>query len=246
MIMAILVGCGNNNGTIKYPDKPKSDIYVQDNAHMLNDECKKKILAMGKELDNKHHAQIVVVTVDSLNGSDIESYSNELFRQWGIGSKDKNNGILLLISKNDKKFRIEIGYGMEGKITDGMAGEELQKLAPYFKDNKFSEGVFTVYQDLVGMTYEEYGEVQPERETFQESVPISGGFLGDLVLFILSLTLIEQCGIGVLVIIAIIFLAKTGLLEVIFNVLLSCIGDGDDGDGFGGGSSGGGGASGGW
>ena len=80
------------------PARPASDIYVQDNADLLSKDTKQQILSIGHELDQKTTAQIVVVTVKNLDDQSIEEYAHQLFRQWGIGSKDKNNGILLLIS----------------------------------------------------------------------------------------------------------------------------------------------------
>ncbi|MBQ9480270.1 MAG: TPM domain-containing protein, partial [Selenomonadaceae bacterium] len=89
------------------PPAPAHDIYVSDFASMLNDADKNQIIELGRELDQKHGAQIVVVTLDTLDGADIDQYANELFRAWGIGDRKKNNGVLLLIAKEDHKFRIE-------------------------------------------------------------------------------------------------------------------------------------------
>ena len=100
------------------PDKPTHDIYVVDNANMLDNSTKSDILNKGKELEENTGAQFVVVTINSLDGQDIESYSNDLFNSWGIGSKDNNNGVLLVVAKNDHKYRLEIGSGLEGTLTD--------------------------------------------------------------------------------------------------------------------------------
>ena len=103
------------------PTAPTKNIYVADYAAMIDDATKNQILAIGGELDKKYKAQIVVVTLDNLGGSSIEEYANELFNSWGIGDKDLNNGVLILIAKNERRFRIEVGYGLEGAITDGYA-----------------------------------------------------------------------------------------------------------------------------
>ena len=95
------------------PEPPTEEIYVADFAHMMQGEDREKMLAIGGDLDSRFGAQLVVVTVDRLDGEEIESYANRLFRAWGIGDAEKNNGVLLLIAKEDRKFRVEVGYGLE-------------------------------------------------------------------------------------------------------------------------------------
>ena len=131
------------------PDKPTHDIYVVDNANMLDNSTKSDILNKGKELEENTGAQFVVVTINSLDGQDIESYSNDLFNSWGIGNKDNNNGVLLVVAKNDHKYRLEIGSGLEGTLTDSLCYDLLSKdIKPKFKDGKYNEGVSTLYSDI--------------------------------------------------------------------------------------------------
>lgn len=144
------------------PPAPTTDIYVTDYAGMIDYSTKEKILAIGGELDAKYKAQIAVVTVDSLGFSTIEEYANELFRSWGIGDKNLNNGVLLLIAKDDRKFRIEVGYGLEGAITDGYAGEVLDGMKDYFREENYSEGILNAYKILTAKVYEEYGGEVPQ------------------------------------------------------------------------------------
>ena len=117
------------------------DIYLVDDAGMVTDEDKKTLLTAGRELDEKTGAQIIVVTMNTLGGENLEDYANHLFRAWGIGDKQKNNGVLLLIVKEDRKFRIEVGYGLEGTITDGFAGEVLESMKIYFRDEDYSPAI---------------------------------------------------------------------------------------------------------
>jgi uncharacterized protein len=131
------------------PDKPTHDIYVVDNANMLDNSTKSDILNKGKELEENTGAQFVVVTINSLDGQDIESYSNDLFNSWGIGNKDNNNGVLLVVAKNDHKYRLEIGSGLEGTLTDSLCYDLLSRdVKPKFKDSKYNEGVSTMYSDV--------------------------------------------------------------------------------------------------
>lgn len=92
--------------------------------------------------NKKPGAQIVVVTVKSLEGQSIEEYATELFRKFGIGDSQKNNGVLLLCSTGDRLFRIEVGYGLEGTLTDGKTGRiQDQYIIPYLKNNNYNDGI---------------------------------------------------------------------------------------------------------
>jgi uncharacterized membrane protein YgcG len=83
---------------------------------------------------------VVVATVKSLEGSDIETYANQLFRNWRLGEAKKNNGVLLLVAPNEHKVRIEVGYGLEGTLTDALSSVIISSaMVPRFKANDFSE-----------------------------------------------------------------------------------------------------------
>ena len=127
---------------------PQTDIYLNDGANMLSADAKDQLLTASKDLHEQTGAQFVIVTVPSLNGQSIEEYSNDLFNNWGIGDKDRNNGVLLLISKDDKKFRIEVGSGLEGTLTDAYCHNELSILKDNFKKGDFDTGVLTVSKDI--------------------------------------------------------------------------------------------------
>ena len=145
-----------------FPSPPTNDIYVADYASMLNDADKNQIIELGRELDQKHGAQIVVVTLDTLDGADIDQYANELFRAWGIGDGKNNSGVLLLIAKEDRKFRIEVGYGLEGAITDGYAGSILDGMKDQFRAENYSSAIVEAYARLTLKAYEEYGDTPSE------------------------------------------------------------------------------------
>ncbi|MHC1718582.1 MAG: YgcG family protein [Acidaminococcaceae bacterium] len=131
----------------KIPPKPTSgSIYVQDYANLLSAETKSTINAVSKDLENKTKAQIVVVTVPSLDGQPIEDYSLELLRAWGIGDKEKNNGVLLLVALKDRQSRIEVGYGLEGALPDGLTGRiQDQAMIPYFSSGNYDKGIMQGY-----------------------------------------------------------------------------------------------------
>jgi len=87
-------------------------------------------------------AEVVVVTVSSLDGMTIEEYANRLFADWGIGTKARDNGVLLLVAAADRQVRIEVGYGMEGSLPDGLAGEIIRTaIVPEFKQGNMRRGI---------------------------------------------------------------------------------------------------------
>lgn len=154
------------------PPPPTQDIYLVDDAGMVNSDDRQGILAMGKELDRETKAQVVVVTMNTLEGESIESYANRLFRTWGIGDKKKNNGVLLLIIKDDRKFRIEVGYGLEGSITDGYSGAVLDSMKADFRKGNYSPAILSAYAKLTKKAYEAESVDLPEN--VESAVTASG------------------------------------------------------------------------
>lgn len=137
--------------------KPAQRSYIVDTAGMVSAEDAAQISKIGAELRSKTKAEIVVVTVPTLGDTDIESYANELFRSWGIGDARMNNGVLLLIAKNDRAFRIEVGYGLEGAITDGYAGSVLDAMKGEFRKENYSPAILQAYVTLAQKAAAEYG-----------------------------------------------------------------------------------------
>ena len=136
--------------------KPAQRAYIVDTAGMVSAEDAAQISKIGAELRSKTKAEIVVVTVPTLGDTDIESYANELFRSWGIGDARLNNGVLLLIAKDDRAFRIEVGYGLEGAITDGYAGSVLDAMKGEFRKENYSPAILTAYITLAQKASAEY------------------------------------------------------------------------------------------
>ena len=109
------------------------------------------------ELEQKTTAQLVAVIVDTIGDSEIDEYANTLFRQWGIGQKDKNNGVLLLIALNERKSRIEVGYGLEGRLPDGKTGRiQDEYLIPYLSKGDYDNAVIATCQALAREIAAEY------------------------------------------------------------------------------------------
>lgn len=136
---------------------PKLEGRVIDEANLLSPGVKKDINNILKNEENKSSNQIVVVILNSLNGYSIEEFSYQLGRFWGIGQKDKNNGVLLVISMKERKIRIEVGYGLEGALTDKVSHEIINyTIKPNFKANQYELGILKAVNEIIKATQGEY------------------------------------------------------------------------------------------
>jgi uncharacterized protein len=123
-------------------DFPALSGRVVDQADVMNAQSRSTVEAKLKDLEDKSSIQLVVATVRSLQGGDIETYANQLFRFWKLGEAKKNNGVLLLVAPSEHKVRIEVGYGLEGTLTDALSSVIIQSaIVPRFKVNDFSGGI---------------------------------------------------------------------------------------------------------
>jgi len=138
--------------------KPTSNFYVNDYANLLSSETEKYIMNINQSLNSKTKAQVVVVTVQNLEGSSLEEYSTELFRSFGIGDKKLNNGVLILIALEERQSRIEVGYGLEGILNDAKTGRiQDQYMIPYLKQNNWDEGIKNGFSAIINEIEKEYG-----------------------------------------------------------------------------------------
>ncbi|HEY1677034.1 MAG TPA: TPM domain-containing protein [Candidatus Sulfotelmatobacter sp.] len=229
--------------------------YVNDFAGVLDPSTKAQIEDLCTQVDRKAHAQIALVTINTLDGSDIESYAVDLFKQWGIGAKSTDHGVLILYAIQDHKARIEVGYGLEPILPDGKVGGFQREAIPLMRSGDYSQALFLVTTRVADVIAADAGvqltHAQPRAPTRPDRQPDSGISLG---------------GIVVIVIVVLIVLA-TPLRSILFWILFSNMGGGRGGwggggggfggfgggggggggfGGFGGGSSGGGGASSSW
>ena len=108
----------------------------------LSDEAVNELTARLAGLERDTSAEVAVVTIETLGGHPIEEYAAGLFERWGIGKKDKDNGVLFLVAYDESELRIEVGYGLESVITDGRAGRILDReVIPRFRDGDYDEGI---------------------------------------------------------------------------------------------------------
>ncbi len=223
--------------------KPQGDIYVQDFAHLLNENEKQELIRLGRTLEDQTKAQIAVLTVNSLENQTPEEYALDAFRTYGLGDKELNNGVLLLIATEDRKARIEVGYGLEGALPDGKVGRILDTYTiPYMQSNQPNEAVINTYKELFNVVSEEYHLDEITDSKAYVSEENTEGGMATWKKLLIGAALI------VFIIIDISFFGGTFtyMLLHILSAFSRRGGGGGGNRGGGGGSSGGGGASRGW
>lgn len=124
--------------------------FANDFAGVLSQSTKDQINAESKKLEKEKGIQFVVVTVENLNNESVEDYANALFSKWGIGSKETDKGLLLLLSTGDRKDKIEVGNGLQGDLTDVEAKDLLDTGKSYLKKNDFDAGIREIYVKTLG------------------------------------------------------------------------------------------------
>lgn len=229
------------------PPRPTAaaGIYVQDYAQVLSTEDKRRLLSIGQELDDKTTAQLAVVTVKTLDGQPIEDYALSILREWGIGSKEKNNGALIVVAVQDRRSRIEVGYGLEGLLTDGLTGRiQDQAMIPYFRKGNYAAGIVNGYAVTASLIAKDAGVQLTSINSEQIAVPAKTTNNTDQE-YPFWLKLLIGAGIVLLLIIDNLFLGGV-LTQMLFFMFLRGRGGGGGRGGFGGGSGGGGGSSRSW
>ncbi len=123
---------------------------VVDDAHLLNPQQVQALDAKLAALEQQSQRQLVVATVPDLQGQEIEDYANRLFRTWKLGDKERNDGALLLIAPNQRKVRVEVGYGLEGIITDALSAIIIQReIVPRLKAGDYAGGINAATDQLI-------------------------------------------------------------------------------------------------
>ena len=113
--------------------------YVSDLAGVISPDEKIRLEALCAEIEEKTGAQMAIVTVQSLEGESVENYAVDLFKQLGVGSKKDNRGVLLLVAPHERKYRIEVGYGLEPVINDARAGDAGRAMVPYLRQGDYGK-----------------------------------------------------------------------------------------------------------
>ena len=238
---------------------PDPSGYVSDFAGVLTPETKQALEDLCTQVDHNAHAQIAVVTVKSMDADksgaipSIEEFAIALEDKWKVGKKGTDRGVLLIVSLNPRKYRIEVGYGLEGLLNDAKVGDIGREMAPFLHADDYNQGISLGVHDLAhdiatdaGVTLTQDGSGLPEVHTYTRQPQV-------------QLSLFQVLLFGGIVVVVLGVLIRTGHIGMLFFILFSILGGGGGrgGDfggrgggegggfgGFGGGSSGGGGASG--
>ena len=215
---------------------------IVDQANIIPAATRNAIEPKLADLEAKSGIQLVVATVTSLEGQEIEPYANALFRTWKLGQKEKNNGVLLLVAPKEHRVRIEVGYGLEGTLTDALSKVIISNaITPRFKTGDFAGGVSRGVDDIITVLTTDSADWQQRPALRLDSVPTRDPT--NWILFAVLLVVVTLC------------IVWPGFrwfaLNMALNILLSSgssSSGSSSGGGFsgGGGSSGGGGASGSW
>ncbi|HTW44188.1 MAG TPA: TPM domain-containing protein [Acidobacteriaceae bacterium] len=219
-------------------DLPKPTDYVSDFAHVMSPAVIQKLDYVCGEVDHEAHAQIAVVTVNSLNGEDMFDYAVQLYQAWGIGAKggkDPDRGVLIIVAVKDRKRFISTGYGLEGILPDGRVGQIGREMVPYLRNNDFDGAMTLAVGQISQIIAADAGiKLAPLQGQQPMTQQVQIGF-GQLVV------------LGIIILLVILFLARfggSGLLGFLLGMFFGGGFGGGGGGGFGGGDGGGGGGDG--
>jgi uncharacterized protein len=165
--VAVLMTAGTAGALRAVPQAPPLERPILDQTDTLTGTQVDSLAATINQTRSQKDYQIGILIIPSLEGQDIESYSLSVARTWGIGEKQKNNGLLLLIVKNDRQMRIEVGSGLEGDLTDAESGRIITNvIAPRFKEGNYFEGI---RQGIESMQAQVEGRTDPNSARVQQS-----------------------------------------------------------------------------
>lgn len=230
------------------PNFPALSGRIVDDAHVMPPAASSAIEPKLADLEQKSGIQLVVATVPSLQGEEIEPFANELFRFWQLGEKTKNNGVLLLVAPTEHRVRIEVGYGLEGTLTDALSAVIIANaMTPRFKANDYGGGITQGVDAVIAVLTTDSSDWQARPQVRLDSQGTTPAWVMPLVLIAFLIVILLS-------------IVNSGFRSVLFQILLGLLlssgrgggggasWGGGSGGGFsgGGGSSGGGGASGGW
>ena len=218
--------------------------YVNDFAGVLSPETRQSLEELCGQLDHQAHAQIAVVTVKSMDPDKsgatptIEEFATALEDKWKVGAKGTDKGVLLIVSLNPRKYRIEVGYGLEGILPDGKVGDIGREMQPYLHTGDYNQAITLGVHQLAQVIDADAG-ITLSPDANGPPVPVTSG--GSQPQAQSSVPLLVFGGIVLVVIVVLILTGHMGLLFLLlFNILGGGRGGGFGGGGFGGGEGGGG------
>lgn len=164
-------------------DVPKHTdmFFVNDFADVLDDATEQYIFETGKTYNNGGGPQVVVLTMKSIGSDSVEEFSIRTARQWGIGSKDDDNGVLILLVTESRDIRIEVGYGLEGVLNDGKCGRFIRNASEMLSAGDYSGGIRQIYSDIIN---------ELENPTSDDENNEEGSILGTIFIIVLIILLL--------------------------------------------------------
>jgi uncharacterized protein len=137
--------------------KTKPAGYINDFAGVLSSPARAQLTALCTEVDQKAHAQIAVVTVKSLDGKPVEDYAIALATQWGVGPKQSDRGVLILLAPQDRKYWTTVGYGLEPILPDGKVGGFGREAVPYLRDGNYDAALLLITRRIADVIAQDRG-----------------------------------------------------------------------------------------
>ncbi|MBR7131963.1 MAG: TPM domain-containing protein [Clostridia bacterium] len=183
LFLVLLCGCEESSS---FPE-PTEYFFVNDFAEVLTDTHEAEIVSKAAALEQKTTAQVVVVTIESLDGQEPADYALQLGREWGVGDEEKDNGIVILLSESDREIYIAVGYGLEGALPDSKTGRIIDHYGlSLLQQDDFSSGITAITNALINEVYIEYG-LEPETgyvsiDYISDAESVSEGYSGRVAL----------------------------------------------------------------
>ncbi len=180
-------------GISAQPEIPTLDRYATDLTGTLSTSQVNKLDQELKRVDQVTSNQVVLLIIQSLEGYPLEMYSFDVAEKNKIGSKENDNGILFLVSIDDRKMRIEVGYGLEGALPDAMASSILRNdVKPFFREGDYYSGVVSGLNSIIAATQGEYTRENVVEEKRRKKK--GGGFLSKVIFFLVILFFLRIFG----------------------------------------------------
>ena len=180
-LLALIV-CGYAGAGLAAPTFPPLTGRIVDEANIIPPATETEIESKLAALEAKTTDQLVVVTVPSLQGYDIADFGYQLGRHWAIGQQDKDNGVLLIVAPNEREVRIEVGYGLEGDLTDALTKIIIDNaIIPRFKDDDTPGGIVAGVDDIIKVLTGDDAEIQ---ELVQEQDNDDGNDIPAVIIFL--------------------------------------------------------------
>src|ERR1700722_1288714 len=177
-------------------DELKPQGYVNDFAGVLSQSTKNQLTALCKEVDQKAQAQISIVTIKTLNGQPAQAFTHDLFVKWGVGPKQKDRGVMVLLAVDDRKYWTEVGYGLEPILPDGRVGGFGREAVPYLRQQNYNAAVLLMTQRVADVIAQDRGVTLATlsrgagAQSAARSHPSAGGILALMALIFVVVTVL--------------------------------------------------------